>query len=136
MSTTISPLAGKPAPRSLLVDVLKLLAAYADLRADHTVPAKRVAFGKTVVSTALIDRVAKRLGRKVYEVPVSFKWFVDGLFDGSLGFGGEESAGASFLRGVDHRQGRHRAGVAVGGNHCGPGAGSRGKLSLARMRNP
>jgi phosphoglucomutase len=98
MSTTISPLAGKPAPRSLLVDVLKLLAAYADLRADHTVPAKRVAFGKTLVSTALIDRVAKRLGRKVYEVPVSFKWFVDGLFDGSLGFGGEESAGASFLR--------------------------------------
>jgi phosphoglucomutase len=54
--------------------------------------------GKTLVSTALIDRVAKRLGRKLYEVPVGFKWFVDGLFDGSLGFGGEESAGASFLR--------------------------------------
>ena len=56
------------------------------------------AIGKTLVSTALIDRVAKRLGRELYEVPVGFKWFVDGLFDGSLGFGGEESAGASFLR--------------------------------------
>jgi phosphoglucomutase len=56
------------------------------------------AVGKTVVSTALIDRVATRLQRKLYEVPVGFKWFVDGLFGGSLGFGGEESAGASFLR--------------------------------------
>lgn len=56
------------------------------------------AVGKTVVSTALIDRVAKRLRRKLYEVPVGFKWFVDGLFGGTLGFGGEESAGASFLR--------------------------------------
>lgn len=54
--------------------------------------------GKTLVSTALIDRVAKRLGRRVYETPVGFKWFVDGMLDGSLGFGGEESAGASFLR--------------------------------------
>jgi phosphoglucomutase len=54
--------------------------------------------GKTLVSTALIDRVAKRLGRRLHEVPVGFKWFVDGLYDGSLGFGGEESAGASFLR--------------------------------------
>ena len=59
---------------------------------------RTAAVGKTLVSTALIDRVAKRLGRKLYEVPVGFKWFVDGLFDGSLGFGGEESAGASFLR--------------------------------------
>ncbi|HET7161500.1 MAG TPA: phosphoglucomutase (alpha-D-glucose-1,6-bisphosphate-dependent) [Rhodanobacteraceae bacterium] len=57
-----------------------------------------VAIGKTVVSTALIDRVAARSGRKLYEVPVGFKWFAPGLFDGSLGFGGEESAGASFLR--------------------------------------
>ena len=56
------------------------------------------AVGKTVVSSQMIDRVATRLGRKLYEVPVGFKWFVDGLFDGSLGFGGEESAGASFLR--------------------------------------
>lgn len=56
------------------------------------------AVGKTVVSSALIDRVAQRLGRKLFEVPVGFKWFVDGLFDGSLGCAGEESAGASFLR--------------------------------------
>ena len=59
---------------------------------------KNAAVGKTLVSTSLIDRVAKRLGRILYEVPVGFKWFVDGLLDGSLGFGGEESAGASFLR--------------------------------------
>ena len=56
------------------------------------------AVGKTLVSTALIDRVAKRLERDLYEVPVGFKWFVDGLLGGTLGFGGEESAGASFLR--------------------------------------
>jgi phosphoglucomutase len=54
--------------------------------------------GKTVVSSSMIDRVAARLGRRLVEVPVGFKWFVDGLIDGSLGFGGEESAGASFLR--------------------------------------
>ena len=56
------------------------------------------AVGKTVVSTRLIDLVAARLGRALYEVPVGFKWFADGLLDGSLGIGGEESAGASFLR--------------------------------------
>jgi phosphoglucomutase len=54
--------------------------------------------GKTLVSSSLIDRVARHLGRRLVEVPVGFKWFVDGLLDGSLGFGGEESAGASFLR--------------------------------------
>jgi phosphoglucomutase len=54
--------------------------------------------GKTVVSSGMIDRVTARLGRRLYEVPVGFKYFADGLFDGSLGFGGEESAGASFLR--------------------------------------
>lgn len=54
--------------------------------------------GKTLVSSGMIDRVATDLGRKLVEVPVGFKWFVDGLSDGSLGFGGEESAGASFLR--------------------------------------
>ncbi len=54
--------------------------------------------GKTAVSSSMIDRVAAKLGRPLREVPVGFKWFVDGLFDGSLGFGGEESAGASFLR--------------------------------------
>jgi phosphoglucomutase len=56
------------------------------------------AVGKTVVSSAMIDRVAAKLGRKLHEVPVGFKWFVDGLLDGSLGFGGEESAGATFVR--------------------------------------
>jgi phosphoglucomutase len=56
------------------------------------------AVGKTVVSSAIIDRVTARRGRKLYEVPVGFKWFVDGLRDGALGFGGEESAGATFLR--------------------------------------
>src|SRR5712671_1115914 len=59
---------------------------------------ERAEVGKTLVSSALIDRVARKVGRKLREVPVGFKWFVDGLIDGSLGFGGEESAGASFLR--------------------------------------
>ncbi|MDQ3280291.1 MAG: phosphoglucomutase (alpha-D-glucose-1,6-bisphosphate-dependent) [Acidobacteriota bacterium] len=59
---------------------------------------KDAAIGKTVVSSSMIDRVAASLGRRLYEVPVGFKWFVDGLLAGTLGFGGEESAGASFLR--------------------------------------
>jgi phosphoglucomutase len=59
---------------------------------------KQSAVGKTIVSSAIIDRVAKKLGRKLVETPVGFKWFVDGLSDGSFGFVGEESAGASFLR--------------------------------------
>ncbi|MCC6148223.1 MAG: alpha-D-glucose phosphate-specific phosphoglucomutase [Anaerolineaceae bacterium] len=59
---------------------------------------KAAAVGKTLVSTRMIDRVTGKLGRKLYEVPVGFKWFVEGLLDGSLGFGGEESAGASFTR--------------------------------------
>jgi phosphoglucomutase len=54
--------------------------------------------GKTLVSSSMIDRVAEQLGRKLLEVPVGFKWFVEGLLNGSVGFGGEESAGASFLR--------------------------------------
>jgi len=58
---------------------------------------KEVAVGKTVVSSGIIDRVTSRLGRQLYEVPVGFKWFVEGLLGGRLGFGGEESAGASFL---------------------------------------
>ena len=58
----------------------------------------RAAVGKTLVSSAIIDRVVAALGRPLHEVPVGFKWFVDGLLDGTLGFGGEESAGASFLR--------------------------------------
>jgi phosphoglucomutase len=57
-----------------------------------------VAVGKTLVSSSIIDRVVADLGRRLLEVPVGFKWFVDGLVDGSIGFGGEESAGASFLR--------------------------------------
>jgi phosphoglucomutase len=59
---------------------------------------KGAAVGKTVVSSRMIDRVTAKVGRKLYEVPVGFKWFVDGLLDGSLGFSGEESAGASFVR--------------------------------------
>ena len=59
---------------------------------------KGASVGKTVVSSQMIDRVTAKLGRKLYEVPVGFKWFVDGLLDGSLGFGGEESAGATFAR--------------------------------------
>jgi len=59
---------------------------------------KTVAVGKTLVSSSMIDRVAARLNRRLVEVPVGFKWFVEGLIDGSLGFGGEESAGATFLR--------------------------------------
>jgi phosphoglucomutase len=62
-----------------------------DWRAD-------AAIGKTIVSSSSIDRVAARIGRALVEVPVGFKWFVDGLHDGSMGFGGEESAGATFLR--------------------------------------
>ena len=56
------------------------------------------AIGKTLVSSSMIDRVVNKLGRRLCEVPVGFKWFAPGLFDGSFGFGGEESAGASFLR--------------------------------------
>ena len=59
---------------------------------------KDAAVGKTVVSSRMIDHVAAKLGRKLYEVPVGFKWFVEGLLDGSLGFAGEESAGAAFVR--------------------------------------
>ncbi len=60
--------------------------------------ARTAAVGKTLVSSRMIDRVTAKLGRTLFEVPVGFKWFVDGLLDGSLGFGGEESAGASFAR--------------------------------------
>jgi phosphoglucomutase len=67
------------------------------LFANRTGWRKDAAVGKTVVSSSMIDRVARKLDRKVYEVPVGFKWFVNGLLSGSLGFGGEESAGASFL---------------------------------------
>ena len=74
----------------LAVAVRHLFSTREGWRADAAV-------GKTVVSSSVIDRVAEGLGRRLCEVPVGFKWFVDGLLDGSMGFGGEESAGASFL---------------------------------------
>jgi phosphoglucomutase len=75
-----------------------LSAAIAYLFANRPGWSAQAGVGKTLVSSSMIDRVAAQLGRKLVEVPVGFKWFVDGLLDGSLGFGGEESAGASFLR--------------------------------------
>jgi phosphoglucomutase len=80
-----------PANHYLAVAIDYLFSHRSAWRADAAV-------GKTVVSSAMIDRVSQRLGRRLYEVPVGFKWFVSGLLDGSLGFGGEESAGAAFLR--------------------------------------
>ena len=88
----VTPTAGLMKPNHFLAVAIDYLFCH---RPDWKLDA---AIGKTVVSTAMIDRVAARLGRRLHEVPVGFKWFADGLFDGSLGFGGEESAGASFLR--------------------------------------
>ncbi|MBX8544159.1 phosphoglucomutase (alpha-D-glucose-1,6-bisphosphate-dependent) [Pseudomonas cichorii] len=88
----VTPTGGLMTPNSYLaVSIDYLFQNRPDWRADAAV-------GKTVVSSGIIDRVAARLGRRLYEVPVGFKFFADGLFEGSLGFGGEESAGASFLR--------------------------------------
>jgi len=84
--------------RSLLNPNHYLAAAVAYLFRHRSAWRSEAAVGKTVVSSSLIDRVAAALGRRLYEVPVGFKWFVPGLCDGSLGFGGEESAGAAFLR--------------------------------------
>jgi len=75
-----------------------LAACVAYLFGGHREWGPDVGVGKTLVSSSIIDRVAADLGRRLVEVPVGFKWFVDGLLDGTLGFGGEESAGASFLR--------------------------------------
>lgn len=75
-----------------------LAVAISYLYQDRTGWREDAKVGKTLVSSSMIDRVAKSLGRELAEVPVGFKWFVDGLVDGSFGFGGEESAGASFLR--------------------------------------
>jgi phosphoglucomutase len=75
-----------------------LAAAISYLCANRPEWRRDSAIGKTVVSSGMIDRVAAKLGRKLIEVPVGFKWFSSGLIDGSLAFGGEESAGASFLR--------------------------------------
>ena len=84
--------------RGLLEPNQYLAVAVAYLFAERPRWPATAAVGKTVVSSSLIDRVAARLGRTLVEVPVGFKWFVDGLVDGAIGFGGEESAGASFLR--------------------------------------
>ncbi len=88
----VTPAAGLLNPNHYLSASIAYLFAH---RADWPGAA---AIGKTLVSSSMIDRVAAGLGRTLVEVPVGFKWFVDGLIDGSLGFGGEESAGASFLR--------------------------------------
>jgi phosphoglucomutase len=88
----VTPDAGLMNPNHYLaVAILYLLTHRPDWPAD-------AAIGKTLVSSGMIDRVVQKLGRRLYEVPVGFKWFAPGLFDGSCCFGGEESAGASFLR--------------------------------------
>jgi phosphoglucomutase len=88
----VCPSAGLMQPNEFLVAAIDYLCRN---RPDWTGGG---AIGKTAVSSAMIDRVTARLGRKLFEVPVGFKWFSTGLMDGSLVFGGEESAGASFLR--------------------------------------
>ena len=88
----VTPSAGLMTPNQYLAVAIRYLLTH---RAGW--PAN-VVVGKTLVSSSLIDRVVESLGRRLYEVPVGFKWFVPGLFDGSCCFGGEESAGASFLR--------------------------------------
>ncbi len=88
----VTPDAGLMNPNHYLAVAIDYLYAH---RPDWRVDA---AVGKTLVSSSMIDRVTTSLGRRLWEVPVGFKWFVPGLIDGSVGFGGEESAGASFLR--------------------------------------
>ena len=88
----VTPSAGLLNPNHYLAVAIQYLLGNRPLwRADASI-------GKTVVSSSIIDKVVQHLGRRLIEVPVGFKWFVDGLLDGSCGFGGEESAGASFLR--------------------------------------
>jgi len=88
----VTPTAGLMNPNHYLAVAIRYLLTH---RSEW---GKQVAVGKTLVSSIMIDRVVKKLGRHLREVPVGFKWFVPGLFDGSYCFGGEESAGASFLR--------------------------------------
>ena len=88
----VTPDAGLMNPNHYLAVAIDYLFAHRPQWADST------AVGKTVVSSSMIDRVVEKLGRKLVEVPVGFKWFVPGLISGEIGFGGEESAGASFLR--------------------------------------
>ena len=88
----VTPDAGLMNPNHYLAVAIEYLFSHRDGWADST------AVGKTLVSSSMIDRVVASLGRELVEVPVGFKWFVPGLIDGTIGFGGEESAGASFLR--------------------------------------
>jgi phosphoglucomutase len=88
----VTPSAGLMNPNHYLAVAIGYLLAHRPLWPSQA------AIGKTLVSSSMIDRVVHKLGRRLLEVPVGFKWFVPGLFDGSCGFGGEESAGASFLR--------------------------------------
>ena len=88
----VTPSAGLMNPNHYLAVAISYLSTHRPRWPAHA------AIGKTLVSSSMIDRVANKLGRRIYEVPVGFKWFVPGLFDGSCCFGGEESAGASFLR--------------------------------------
>ncbi|MHB1678555.1 MAG: phosphoglucomutase (alpha-D-glucose-1,6-bisphosphate-dependent) [Sulfuriferula sp.] len=88
----VTPNAGLLPPNHYLAVAISYLFQHRPLWSNSA------AIGKTIVSSQMIDRVAAKLGRNLYEVPVGFKWFADGLLDGSLGFGGEESAGASCLR--------------------------------------
>ncbi len=88
----VTPTAGLMNPNQYLAVAISYLFTH-----RHSWPAE-AAVGKTVVSSGIIDRVTANLGRRLIEVPVGFKWFVPGLLEGSIGFGGEESAGASFLR--------------------------------------
>ena len=88
----VTPSAGLMNPNHYLAAAIRYLLAYRDLWP------RDVAVGKTLVSSSMIDKVVQKSGRRLSEVPVGFKWFVPGLVDGSLCFGGEESAGASFLR--------------------------------------
>ncbi len=87
----VTPDAGLMNPNAFLAVAIQYLFSHRDQWS------KDAGIGKTLVSSSLIDRVASKLGRRLVEVPVGFKWFVPGLMDGSIGFGGEESAGASFL---------------------------------------
>jgi phosphoglucomutase len=88
----VTPDAGLMNPNHYLAVAIQYLYTHRDGWAPDA------AVGKTLVSSSMIDRVASSLGRRLWEVPVGFKWFVPGLVDGSVGFGGEESAGASFLQ--------------------------------------
>jgi phosphoglucomutase len=93
----------------------------------------RAGVGKTLVSSGMIDRVSTKLGRTLFEVPVGFKWFVDGLSDGSLGFGGEESAGMTFLR----RDGRCGPPTRTASSqHCSPRKSPRARDAIRGRSTP